>query len=647
MHLVFLQQLFSDEIMRAICWTLIHSLWQGLLLAIVCGIVITVTRKSSPSLRYNLLSVLFFLFMLVAGFTFNRELKAAGKNDVGIIGASANEYVGANINIQHQDISSFVASGQSYIEKIIFYFNTHASLVVAIWFIIFSARCVRLIADFGYAQRIRHYKTHEPSPNWKSKLQELANNLQIKKHIVFLESEIVKVPMMIGFLKPVVLFPFSLISQLPADQVEAVLLHELAHIKRKDYFVNLVQSFGEIIFFFNPAVIWISSLIREERENCCDDIAIHHTKNKKEFIHALVAFQEYNMEGSGYAIAFPGKRNQLLQRVKRIIQNDNKTLNNMQKIFLASGLIITCLLTAVFAQSKKPFPVKPASSIEKPAAPEKLEKTAPTEIPDVAAVLDAPVPVAPVPDVPVSLQSKDTLPETFQYDESNIRGIFDRTINGKRYEIVVMKNKVTELYIDDKRIADNKISDYQSVIDKIIKEAKEQAAKSKIDAEGARIQAVNAKVQAESAASQAQVAKLGAEDAKRQADKASVEAQQSSMQADVSRKQADESLQQADQSMKQAASAKIQAEESKELAEKDKIISETLIKGIVSELMNDGIIKNDKELTFALDKDEFIVNEIRQSDSIHKKYKKYLRNPNTRLGYSKTPNSTHLYSITK
>ena len=107
--------------------------------------------------------------------------------------------------------------------------------------------------------------------------------------------------------------------------------HELAHIRRKDYLVNLVQSFAEVVFFFNPALLWISSLLREERENCCDEVAISHTNDKKQFIHALVAFQEYATHTSNKqpTIAFAGRKNYLLNRVKRIIYNENKKLNAM------------------------------------------------------------------------------------------------------------------------------------------------------------------------------------------------------------------------------------------------------------------------------------------------------------------------------
>ena len=158
--------------------------------------------------------------------------------------------------------------------------------------------------------------------------------------------------MVLGHLKPVILFPAAALTTLAPEEIEAILLHELAHIRRKDYLVNILQNLAEIIFFFNPAVLWISSLIKEERENCCDDIAISQVKNKKQFIHALVSFQEYNLT-SKYAATFSGKRNHLLNRIKRIITNNNKTLSNMEKIFLVTGIIITGFMAVAFAQHKQ------------------------------------------------------------------------------------------------------------------------------------------------------------------------------------------------------------------------------------------------------------------------------------------------------
>ena len=158
-------------------------------------------------------------------------------------------------------------------------------------------------------------------------------------------------PMMAGFIKPVILLPFSILSQLSPAQVEAVLLHELAHIRRKDYIVNLLFSLGEMFFFFNPGVLWICSLIREERENCCDDIAVRQAGSKKEFISALVSFQDHDSKAGLCALAFPGSGDHLLQRVRRIVYRDNKTLDGGEKFFLICCFFISAALMVAFTRA--------------------------------------------------------------------------------------------------------------------------------------------------------------------------------------------------------------------------------------------------------------------------------------------------------
>jgi bla regulator protein blaR1 len=426
--------LLNDETMQAICWTLIHSLWQGLLLAVLAGLVIMLTKKSSSVFRYNVLSVLFFLFVATACITFLKQYNFAYSNsNVGIIQSTG---AGQITNIHAYPVNE-VASGKTYPETFTNYFNEHASLIVMIWFVVLSAQCIRLIANAGYVQRIKHYKTHAPSACWNERMLFLASKLQIKQRVKLLQSEMVKVPVMVGFLKPVILFPFQLMSQLPAEQVEAVLLHELAHIKRKDYFVNLLQNFAEIIFFFNPGVLWISSLIKEERENCCDDIAIAETKRKNEFIQALVSFQEYNLNSTKYALAFPGRKNHLLDRVKRILTNHNKTLNNMEKISLATGIVVIGLLTIAFKQAVKQNSVKDQPVVK-------------------------------------SLQAKEIKNDTVPDKTEAATLSFNGNIEGKKYKIKELNGKVVELYVDEKKIAKDKIGDYQAIIDQLHADAKKQ-----------------------------------------------------------------------------------------------------------------------------------------------------------------------------
>jgi bla regulator protein BlaR1 len=431
-----------DSTMQALSWTLIHSLWQGLLLAIAGGLVILFTKKSSSALRYNLLSILFFLFVAAVAFTFVKQVQD-GSDEIQFTRTLIRMDNGTGANLSTR-LPSGNPSTKDYLGIFVNYFNQHASLVVMLWFILFSAQLVKLMANALYIQRIRNSKTHLPSRFWKRRLQELGKRLQINRRVQLLQSELVKAPVMVGFFKPVILFPFSLMSQLPPQQIEAVLLHELAHIKRKDYLVNLLQNVADIIFFFNPGVLWISSVIRDERENCCDDIAIEESKSKKEFVYALATFQEYNLSDSTYALSFPGRKNHILNRIKRIITNNNKTLNNMEKISLASCIVIIGLVILAFK------PVTEKSPINRPA---------PDNEPVIGRMINDTVP------------DKQQITSTFNYST---------TIDGKNYKIKEENNKVTDFEVEGKKVPEDQIKDYQEIIEKIHIQAKRQQEELKL-----------------------------------------------------------------------------------------------------------------------------------------------------------------------
>jgi hypothetical protein len=176
--------------------------------------------------------------------------------------------------------------------------------------------------------------------------------IQIKMPVILLESSLVKVPSVTGFFKPIILIPIGLLSNLPHDQMEAILLHELAHIRRKDYFVNFMQCLAETLFFFNPGILWLSSLMKEERENCCDDIAIGVMENKGKFLHALVSFEEYNMKTAALSLGFGGKKKHLLNRAKRIIYSNNKSLNAIEKTFLSVSLLLITIVMFACASTE-------------------------------------------------------------------------------------------------------------------------------------------------------------------------------------------------------------------------------------------------------------------------------------------------------
>lgn len=336
----------NENLLKAVSWTLVHSVWQGLILAVVAGLVILFTKKSSAALRYNWLSGLFLAFIVVVGFTFNYEYQTKSttvlNEDIIIVAQVKPELA----------VAQEISVSSSYFQTAIDYLNNNSAAIVLIWFLVFAIKSFGIFRNLSNIYRIRNYRTQSPPEYWSNRLAELSQTLNIKKHIVLLESQVVKVPSVTGFFKPIILIPVGLLSNLPQDQIEAILLHELAHIRRKDYFINLIQSFAEILFFFNPGVLWVSSIIKEERENCCDDIAVGITKSKSKFIHALVSFQEYNMKQNELAMGFGGNKNQLLERAKRIIYDNNKSLNSIEKTFLSICIIVIASVTLACSNTK-------------------------------------------------------------------------------------------------------------------------------------------------------------------------------------------------------------------------------------------------------------------------------------------------------
>jgi len=346
----------SDTLLKAVSWTLVHTIWQGFILAFLAGIVILTTRKATSALRYNLLSGLFLAFIAVAGLTFEYEYGNENEESVKSLNFSI-ENIKSVWSIENGTVSNNLSS------VVIDFLNANANAIVLIWFIIFCLKCFNITSNLSHIYKIRNYRNQPVSDYWKERLEILSQTIHLNKHIMLLESQLVKVPSVTGFFKPIILLPIGMLSQLPQDQVEAILLHELAHIRRKDYFVNLLQSFAEIVFFFNPGVLWLSSLIKEERENCCDDIAVSVTKCKAKFVHALVSFQEYNIKNNELIMGFGGKKNHLLNRARRIINNDTKSLNGVEKTFLS--IAVFAVLIAMLAFGNANISISGNTSTEK------------------------------------------------------------------------------------------------------------------------------------------------------------------------------------------------------------------------------------------------------------------------------------------
>jgi bla regulator protein BlaR1 len=337
---------FTDQVVAALCNTLVYSLLQGVALAAVAGTIIVLTRKASAALRYNLLVGALVLFTVGAVITFALQ--------IGHLKNSAPQQSAVNIqpavsDVIHVDNAAPVpAKPLTITEAISGYLNAHHNTIVLIWFLIICAKSIQLATGLQGVYRLKRTNIFEVSANWQDKVLQFANSLGIQQKIQLLESGLAKAPMVIGHLKPMILIPIGLLAALSADEVEAILMHELAHIRRRDYLVNLLQSLVEVVLFFNPAVMWVSQLIKTEREHCCDDMALAQNTGKAQYIRALVSCQEYQSTPA-YAMAFPGQKNHLVDRVKRLITNRNNSLGAFEKTLLAICLVMSGLCFSAYA----------------------------------------------------------------------------------------------------------------------------------------------------------------------------------------------------------------------------------------------------------------------------------------------------------
>jgi len=328
-----MEALFTNPWIQATCATLVHSLWQGLFLALLAGLFLLLSGKATASLRYNVLAGLLLFFCMAIVATFYLEMRFV-ETDAGIH---------HRIPLQNIENAPFVYQNtiqNNYPAEVMAFFNRHTDIVIMVWLVVVTLRCLYMVVGLYGMRILKREKSTEVIGYWSGKLNELAVAAQLKRQVKLLQSIAVKVPMVMGYFKPVIFLPLGMISALPPEQIEAILMHELAHIRRNDFIANLLQCFLEILFFFNPALLWLSWLIRKERENCCDDLAVSATGNTSVYLDALLSSSKYNAVAPPYAIGLNGNGG-LLERIKRLAFKKNITLNFSERMIFLMILLLT------------------------------------------------------------------------------------------------------------------------------------------------------------------------------------------------------------------------------------------------------------------------------------------------------------------
>lgn len=217
-------------------------------------------------------------------------------------------------------------------------------LLVGLWSLGMVTCSVRPAWGLWAQWKLRRTELSPVSDEVRSNVRLLSQRLGLRKIVHVAQSAVVKVPMVVGYLRPMILLPVSSITGLTAAQLEAVLAHELAHVRRHDWLINSAQVVAETVLFYHPAVWWISKRIRQERELCCDDIVLNLNVDKAVYARTLLTLEELHQGSATAVLAATG--GDLASRVRRllpVVPNEDRTRTSR-----SNGLIVALVLPALF-----------------------------------------------------------------------------------------------------------------------------------------------------------------------------------------------------------------------------------------------------------------------------------------------------------
>jgi len=353
-----MSQLFNflpQEIMSSLGWTLLHSLWQGGILALVLYFSLYYLRTRSANVKAFLAAASLALLLVSSAVTYYVEYNAVKSADEvsSFVDTASPKPLFENpvdVNNLDKDITLF---SKIYNEFQV-YFRNNVNLIVSLWMLGFIFFAIRFAGGVFYTARMRRNFAPIEDLELIKKIELLRRSAGVKRGIQVAESAMVKVPIVLGYIKPMILLPFGLLGSIPVDQVEAIIAHEIAHIKRYDILINLFQSVAEIVFFFNPAVWYISHKIKMERENACDDMAISLCGDSVLYAKALANAESFKESNEPlFAIPLFKNQNQLLRRIKRMLQKDQNQ-NGFKEKFAAALIFMGILVVAAVIKNVAP-----------------------------------------------------------------------------------------------------------------------------------------------------------------------------------------------------------------------------------------------------------------------------------------------------
>ncbi len=330
----------SHPLVHALAWSLIHSIWQILLIVLLWRIALSFASKSSAQFRYQMSLLAFFALPVSFVFTFIRQwnIYSSARQVVsiefepGVFMPASGEH---SLFFLERGQPSFLTGLESY-SPVIFWFYITGMLVVA------------FLSIFSYQKINRLKRNCSPlSSEWQQTVLKVLQRTGLSGSTPIRVSAATTIPIVVGFFKPMILLPSAMLLSMSADQVESIIMHELYHIRRLDHVVNMLQLLLEILLFYHPAMWWISRIIRQLREESVDEWVVCQIEHPKEYAHALLQLEQ--SRGASIPqpmVAATQSKNHLLTRIKHMMTMKTRSLSTGHKLATTLAFILAFVTVA-------------------------------------------------------------------------------------------------------------------------------------------------------------------------------------------------------------------------------------------------------------------------------------------------------------